>query len=74
MANPLLAAFFKLVAAVWSGQWLLNAWQNFLITGIAIVLTIFLAWKRGHSPLEMISSRADLFFVKTLQNRFPKNH
>jgi inner membrane protein len=67
---PHLLPFSNSWQLVWSGQWALNAWQNILITGIAIVRTIFLAWKRGYSPLEMISSRADQVFVKTLRKRF----
>lgn len=54
----------------WSGQWALNAWQNFLITGIALVLMFFLAWKRGYSPIEIVSARADRAFVRTLRDRF----
>jgi hypothetical protein len=67
---PYLLPFSNSWQLAWSGQWALNGWQNFLITGIAIVLTLFLAWKRGYSPLEMISLRADQVFVKTLRKRF----
>jgi inner membrane protein len=56
----------------WSGQWALNAWQNFLITGAGIALAFYLAWKRGHSPLEIFSARADRVFVETLRKRFPR--
>ena len=55
----------------WQGQWALNAWPNFLITGLLLVLTLYLAWKRGYSPLEMISVRADQALVRTLRARFP---
>lgn len=58
------------VAWTWRGQWELNAWPNFLITMAALLLTIFLAWKRGYSPLEMLSGKADSAFVTTLRNRF----
>lgn len=54
----------------WTGQWPLNGWQNFVITGVLLVLLFYWAGKRGHSPLEMVSSRADRAFVRTLQNRF----
>ncbi|MFQ5993194.1 MAG: metal-dependent hydrolase [Nitrospiraceae bacterium] len=54
----------------WSGQWELNAWPNFLVTGLALLLTFYLAWKRGYSPLEMISGSADKAFVVTLRHRF----
>jgi len=55
----------------WSGQWSLNAWPNFVITGAALALAFYLAWKRGYSPLELISSRADRAFITTLRQRFP---
>ncbi|MGA1790204.1 MAG: metal-dependent hydrolase [bacterium] len=54
----------------WRGQWALNAWPNFLITGAAIFLTFFLAWKRGYSPIEIFSKSADRVFVGTLHGRF----
>jgi inner membrane protein len=54
----------------WSGQWPLNGWQNFVITGALLALMFYWAGKRGYSPLEMASSRADQAFVQTLRNRF----
>jgi hypothetical protein len=54
----------------WSGQWPLNGWQNFVITGVLLSLMLFLAVKRGYSPVEMVSPRADQAFVRTLRNRF----
>jgi hypothetical protein len=55
----------------WNGlEWELNAWPNFVITGAALLATLFLAWKRGYSPLEMFSARADKAFVETLWSRF----
>src|SRR5450759_2192034 len=62
---PYLLPFSNAWQLIWSGQWLLNAWPNFLITGVALALTFFLAWKRGHSPLEIFSARADRAFVQT---------
>jgi inner membrane protein len=56
---------------VWSGQWALNAWPNFVITGGLVFLTFMLARNRGYSPLEIISDRADKAFVETLRQRFP---
>ena len=58
---------------VWNGQWALNAWPNFVITGVALIITFYLAWLRGYSPLEMISVRADTAFVAALRGRFPRN-
>ena len=54
----------------WEGQWALASWQNTTITVIALIITGYIAWKRGISPLEMISSRANTIFVKTIRNRF----
>jgi inner membrane protein len=54
----------------WRGQWPLDGWQNFGITGAALGLMIYLAWARGYSPLEMVSERADAAFVATLRSRF----
>lgn len=68
---PYFYPFSKTFELTWSGQWALNAWPNFLITGILLASTFYLAWKRAYSPLEMISSRADKIFVMTLRNRVP---
>jgi len=67
---PYLMPFSKAWQWSWDGQWELNAWPNFVITGALLVLCFYLAVKRGYSPLEMVSSRADQIFVKTLRNRF----
>jgi hypothetical protein len=55
---------------VWTGQWPLNGWQNFVITGMLLTVMFYWAGKRGYSPLETVSSRADQAFVRTLRNRF----
>lgn len=55
----------------WRGQWPLNAWPNFAITIVAVGVTFYLAWKRGFSPLEVVSTSADRTFVSTLRQRFP---
>ena len=54
----------------WDGQWELNAWPNILVTLLILGITLFLAWKRGHSPLEMISLKADTALVAGLRRRF----
>lgn len=58
---------------VWEGQWALNAWPNFVITGIVLVLTFYWAVQKGHSPLEMVSVAADKAFVETLRRRIPRS-
>lgn len=68
---PYLLPFSTAWQWTWEGQWALNAWPNFVITGAALMATFFLAWKRGYSPLEMLSASADRVFVETLRRRFP---
>lgn len=67
---PYLTPVSDSLQLIWDGQWELNAWPNFVVTGAALALTFYLAWKRGYSPLEMMSSRADKAFVRTLRERF----
>jgi len=68
---PYLLPFSKHVQLVWSGQWALNAWPNFLITGVLIGVMFIFARQRGFSPLEMVSGKADAIFVHALRTRFP---
>ncbi len=68
---PYLLPFSRAWEWTWSGQWELNAWPNFLITGALLLATFYLAWRRGFSPLEILSSRADQAFIRTLHARFP---
>ena len=70
---PYLLPFSKAWELTWQGQWALNAWPNFAITGTAMGLTLYLARQRGYSPVEMFSSRAEKAFIKTLRRRFPKS-
>ncbi|MBW1860278.1 MAG: metal-dependent hydrolase [Deltaproteobacteria bacterium] len=67
---PYLLPFSNVWDIMWQGQWAINAWPNFVVTGVALAITFFLAWKRGYSPLEMISSSMDKAFVRTLRARF----
>ncbi len=62
---------FSKLEWTWDGQWALNAWQNFVITGIVLMITFYWAWQKGHSPVEMISATADKAFVETLRRRVP---
>lgn len=70
---PYLKPFSDAGQITWSGQWALNAWPNFAITFVLLLLTFYLAWSRGHSPLEMVSANADRTFVEALRHRFPRN-
>ena len=67
---PYLSPFSRDWQLVWDGQWALNAWPNFVITGVLLILAFYLAWRRAFSPLELVSSRADQALVKTLRDRF----
>jgi hypothetical protein len=68
---PYLLPFSHRWQLTWSGQWALNAWPNFLITGALIAGALVLARRRGFSPLEMFSQRLDAAVVASLRNRFP---
>jgi inner membrane protein len=67
---PYLLPFSDTWQWVWSGQWQLNAWPNFVITFALLAATFYLAWRRGFSPVEMISQKWDAEFVGTLRKRF----
>lgn len=67
---PYLLPFSNHVQLTWSGQWALNAWPNMLITGCLIGVTILVAIRRGSSPLEMFSAKANSVFISALRNRF----
>src|SRR3954463_3887351 len=68
---PYLAPFSDHWTWTWHGQWPLNAWPNFLITGVCLAVTFYLAWRRGYSPIEIVSPKADAAFVSALRARFP---
>lgn len=70
-AIPYLLPFSHHWNWTWQGQWALNAWPNFAITGAALVFAFWWAWLKGVSPIEMVSKRADQLFVATLRTRFP---
>jgi inner membrane protein len=70
---PYLAPFSSSAQLVWRGQWGLNAWPNVVITVVLLFVTLWLAWRRGFSPLEMISQRADGVFVQVLRRRVPRS-
>jgi hypothetical protein len=67
---PYLMPFSRAGQLTWHGQWALNAWPNFVITLALLLLTFYLAWDRGYSPLEMVSQKANVAFVDALRKRF----
>ena len=68
---PYLLPFSKHAQLTWSHQWALNAWPNVVITAAFIGFAVALARKRGFSPLELFSKKADAAFVHALRSRFP---
>jgi hypothetical protein len=67
---PYLKPFSNAQQLTWHGQWALNAWQNFVITGLFLVATFWIAWRYGNSPLELISEPANQALTRTLRKRF----
>ena len=67
---PYLLPFSDRWQLAWDGQWGLNAWPNITFTVFLLALTFYLAWKRGYSPLDMISKKMDAAFVITLRQKF----
>jgi hypothetical protein len=68
---PYLAPFSQAWQLTWTGQWPLFSWPNVTITLTLFALTLVLAWRRGFSPLELVSARADRALVETLRRRWP---
>lgn len=68
---PYLLPFSKQANLVWSEQWALNAWPNLVITAVLIGIAIWLARRRGCSPLELFSAKADAAVIGALRARFP---
>lgn len=67
---PYLLPFSDAWQWIWAGQWKLNAWPNFVVTGIMALYMFYVAWKKEVSPLEFISSKANTSFVGALRERF----
>ncbi|MEW6673142.1 MAG: metal-dependent hydrolase [Thermodesulfobacteriota bacterium] len=67
---PYLLPFSDSLQLAWPGQWALNAWPNFLITALSILVSCYLAWKRGFSFVGLFSQKADRQFVAALHGRF----
>jgi hypothetical protein len=73
---PYLKPFSNAAQLTWHGQWALNGWQNFVITGALLAATLWIAWRFETSPLELVSKFANRAFTRTLRQRFPSkaNH
>ncbi len=69
---PYLMPFSSAVQITWQGQWALNAWPNIVITIALLTLTLYLAWSRGYSPVEIFSKNVDQAFVAALRQRVPR--
>ncbi len=54
----------------WSGQWGLNALPNVAITCALIAITIWVAVKKGRTPLEFVSRRMDDAVVAVMRKWF----
>ena len=67
---PYLLPFSRQMQLTWAGQWALNAWPNLVITALLIGIAVVLARRRGFSPLEMFSAKADAAAVGALRSRF----
>jgi hypothetical protein len=67
---PYLKPFSNTLQLTWHGQWALNAWQNFVITGVLLATTLWMAWRFETSPVELISEPANRAFARTLRQRF----
>ena len=67
---PYLLPFSEAWQWTWSGQWQLNAPPNVVITIVALVITGFMACRRGFSPVELVSPTADRQVVATLRRWF----
>jgi hypothetical protein len=66
---PYLKPFSERMHLVWQGQWALNGWQNYAITIALLVLTIWIARRKGVSPVEIFSVKADRLVVGALEEK-----
>ncbi len=67
---PYLLPFSNSLQLTWSGQWALNAWPNFVITGVLLVATLWIAWKYGSSPVELASKQWNQKLIEVVRTRF----
>jgi len=67
---PYLRPFSAAWNVEWSGQWALSSWQNNVVTFALMGVMLYLAWRKGYSPLGLVSPRSDRVFVDVLRARF----
>lgn len=67
---PYLQPFSSRLEMSWSGQWALNSWQNMVITGALLFLTLVRSVQTGHSPVGIFSPRADEQVVLAIRQRW----
>jgi inner membrane protein len=67
---PYLKPFSDAWQFTWHGQWALNGWQNFVITGLLLIVTLWIAWRYGSSPVELVSARSNRTISIALRTRF----
>jgi len=51
------------------GAWNLTSWQNTTITAIALAITVWIAARRGYTPLETLAPATDGIVVSALRLR-----
>lgn len=68
---PYLEPFSSYLQLAWRGEWGLNAWQNVVITIALLLVTFWLAWWRGFSPLEMVSTKGGRCFCECAATTLP---
>jgi inner membrane protein len=66
---PYLKPFSNTLQLTWHGQWALNGWQNFAITGLLLLATFWIARKYGSSLVELVSESANGSFVFALRRK-----
>jgi hypothetical protein len=54
----------------WGGQWKLDAWPNIALTIVLLYVTVWIAVKRGVSPVDIFAPTADRSVVAALRKRF----
>jgi len=70
---PYLLPFSNAWQWSWSGQWALNAWQNVVIMIGLLLFAVWVAVRRGHTPVELFSARGDAAVVAALRGRLGGN-